>query len=76
LTDEHTLRYLRQEFWTPRLMDRQNYTTWMAQGAKTILDRAIERRDRILREHTPDWISEELEQEIDRIVAVADRELR
>jgi trimethylamine--corrinoid protein Co-methyltransferase len=75
LTDEHTLRHLRQEFWTPRLMDRQNYTTWMAQGGKTILDRAIERCDRILREHTPDWISEELQQEIDRIVATADREL-
>jgi trimethylamine:corrinoid methyltransferase-like protein len=56
-------------------MDRQNYTTWMAQGGKTILDRAIERCDRILREHTPDWISEELQQEIDRIVATADREL-
>jgi trimethylamine--corrinoid protein Co-methyltransferase len=75
LTDEHTLRHLRREFWIPGLMDRQNYATWMAQGGKTMLDRAVERRDRILREHTPDWISEELQREIDRIVAAADREL-
>jgi len=76
LTDEHTLRHLRREFWIPGLMDRQNYTTWMAQGGKTMLDRAVEWRDRILREHTPDWISEELQREIDRIVAAAGRELR
>jgi trimethylamine--corrinoid protein Co-methyltransferase len=75
LTDEHTLRHLREEFWSPGLMDRQNYTTWMAQGGKTMFDRAVERRDRILREHTPDWISEELQQEINRIVTAANREL-
>jgi trimethylamine--corrinoid protein Co-methyltransferase len=75
LSDEHTVRHLRDEFWMPKLMDRQNHTTWAAQGSRTMLDRAVERRDQILREHEPDWLEEDMQREVDQIVAAAEREL-
>jgi trimethylamine:corrinoid methyltransferase-like protein len=40
-----------------------------------MLDRAVERRDQILREHEPDWLEEDMQREIDQIVAAAEREL-
>jgi trimethylamine--corrinoid protein Co-methyltransferase len=75
LTEEHTLRHLRDEFWVPALSDRETHTTWTAKGGKTMLDRAAERRDEILQRHKPDWLEENMQKEIDRIVAVAEREL-
>jgi len=75
LTDEHTLRHARREFWIPRLSDRDNYVTWQAKGRQTMLERAAARRDQILREHHPEPLDEVLEREIDRIVAAAGREL-
>ena len=75
LTDEHTLRHARREFWIPRLSDRDNYVTWQAKGRQTMLERAAARRDQILREHHPEPLDEALEREIDRIVAAAGREL-
>jgi trimethylamine---corrinoid protein Co-methyltransferase len=75
LTDEHTLRHARREFWISRLSDRDNYVTWQAKGRQTMLERAAVRRDQILREHHPKPLDEALEREIDRIVAAAGREL-
>jgi trimethylamine--corrinoid protein Co-methyltransferase len=75
LTEEHTLRHLRDEFWVPALSDRETHVTWTANGGKTMLDRAAERRDEILQRHEPDWCEEKMQKEIDRIVAAADREL-
>ena len=67
--------HLRDEFWIPTLMDRPSNPTWTADGSKTMLDPAAERRDQILRQHEPDWLDEDLQREIDRIVAAAEREL-
>jgi trimethylamine--corrinoid protein Co-methyltransferase len=75
LTDEHTLRHARSEFWIPRLSDRDNYITWQRKGRRTMLERAAARRDQILREHYVEPLDEALELEIDRIVAAAGRQL-
>jgi trimethylamine---corrinoid protein Co-methyltransferase len=79
LTDEHTLRHARREFWIPRLSDRDNYVIWQTKGRQTMLERAAARRDQILRDrrrdHRLEPLDEALEREIDRIVAVAGREL-
>ena len=75
LSEEHTVRHLRDEFWIPGLSDRETHATWTTKGSKTMLDRAAERRDQILRRHEPDWLEENMQKEIDRIVASAEREL-
>ena len=75
LSDEHTVRHLREEFWMPRLFDRLTHTQWAGAGSKTMLDRAIERVDEIMGAHEPDWMDEEMQKEVDHIVAAAEREL-
>ncbi len=73
-SEEHTLNHLRQEYWEPHLFDWDRYDTWIAKGRKTMLDRAIERKNELLRTHTPELLDAKLSKEIDRIVAAADRE--
>jgi len=68
------VRHLREEFWMPRLFDRLTHTQWTEAGSKTMLDRAIERVDEVLGAHEPDWMDEEMQKEVDRIVAAAERE--
>jgi len=75
LSDEHTVRHLREEFWMPGLFDRLTHTQWTEAGSKTMLDRAVERLDEILAAHEPDWMDEAMQEEIDHIVAAAEREL-
>ena len=75
LSDEHTVRHLREEFWMPRLFDRLTHTQWTEAGSKTMLDRAIERVDEILGAHEPDWMDEEMQKEVDAIVGAAEKEL-
>lgn len=53
LTHEHTLRHFRQEFWFPKLMDRNNYDGWLKKGSSTLKDRARERALEILGTHEP-----------------------
>jgi trimethylamine--corrinoid protein Co-methyltransferase len=75
LTDDHTLTLWRDEFWIPQLCDRNLWEPWRAEGRKTMLDRAIDRQEKILGTHTLEWLDEDTQQELDAIVAAAKREL-
>ena len=75
LSDEHTVRHLRQEFWIPSLFDRHPHTQWLEAGGKTMLQRAREKLDRITDSHEPDWMEESRQREVDCIVAAAEKEL-
>jgi len=75
LTDDHTLEHWREEFWIPTLCDRYSWAPWYQGGAKTMLDRAIERQEKILQEHTLEWLDEETQRELDAVVAAAEREI-
>jgi len=75
LIEPHTRDHFRREFWFPRLFDRRRWEAWEANGGKTLADRARERKRQILAEHQPEPVEEELARELDRIVAVAAREL-
>ena len=52
LQSEHTLEHLREDYY-PELTDRQNFEAWEAAGGSTLRDRAREKVDDILRDHTP-----------------------
>ncbi len=75
LTDDHTLNLWRDEFWIPQLCDRSLWEPWRAAGRKTMLDRAIDRQEKILSTHTLEWLDEHLQRELDVIVAAAEREI-
>ena len=73
-SEEHTLRHMRQEYWEPQLFDWNPYEQWIIEGKKTMMDRAVERRDQISRTHEPDLIDDTMSREIDRIVQAAERD--
>jgi len=75
LIDDHTLTNWRQEFWLPQLSDRSMWEPWIAAGGKTMLDRALDLQEKILSEHTLDWLEEDKLRELDKIVAAADQEI-
>jgi trimethylamine--corrinoid protein Co-methyltransferase len=53
LTHDHTLKHFREEFWFPQLMDHNNHDTWVKQGSRSLIDRAHERAEQMLRSHEP-----------------------
>ncbi|NIM93776.1 MAG: hypothetical protein GTO18_08710 [Anaerolineales bacterium] len=75
LTEDHTLTHWREEFWIPQLCDRYLWEPWVEAGGTTMLDRAVDRQDKILSEHTLEWLDEDLQIELDRIVKAAEEEI-
>jgi len=73
LAHDHTVRYMRPHTWFPKLTNRDQWTPWMAAGGKDMRQRANERARRILAEHHPKPLTDEQEQEIDRIALEAQR---
>jgi trimethylamine--corrinoid protein Co-methyltransferase len=67
LTHDHTLKHFREEFWFARLMDHNNHDGWVKGGGKSLSDRAHERAQRILQDHSPPALDETMIGEIYRI---------
>jgi len=75
LADKHTVTHFRQELWSPEAFDRRDWQSWWEDGAKTVVQWAREKKQRILSQHSPEPIDPDLVREIDGIVAAARREL-
>ena len=74
MDQEHTARHFRKELWFPRLLDRQFYDAWLSRGAKTMGQRCREDKERLLREHRPEPLPDDVEAEVQRVLAAARRE--
>ena len=59
LQDPHTLKHFKEEVWFPKLINRQNYEGWVADGSRTMGDRCREKVQRILETHQPEPVLEE-----------------
>jgi trimethylamine--corrinoid protein Co-methyltransferase len=53
LLDDHTLQFMRPEFYYPHLSDRQNRPAWEVAGKQDTRARAIARLEKLLQEHEP-----------------------
>lgn len=69
LQTEHTLKHMREDYY-PELTDRQSFETWQAAGGRTLQERAREKVNEILRDHTPaakpGCILQRLREQVDR----------
>jgi trimethylamine--corrinoid protein Co-methyltransferase len=75
MTDPHTMEHLRQEKrFMPSLIDWSGYETWI-ENPTGIIDRAQAKVDDILNNHVVEPLPEDVQQELDRIAAAADKEL-
>jgi trimethylamine--corrinoid protein Co-methyltransferase len=75
LAEEHTARSFRDEFFFPRLCDRNQWEPWIASGGTTMLERAIALEERLATTHQVAPPEEAVVAEIDAIVARARRTL-
>ena len=64
LTEDHTMRYLRSEFFFPRISDREPRENWEAEGASNTRQRARQRAQEPLDSHQPLPLPEDAVQRI------------
>ena len=75
MIDPHTMEHLRQEKrFIPSLIDWSGYESWI-QNPTSIIERAQATVDNILKNHVVEPLPEEVQQELHRIAAAADKEL-
>jgi trimethylamine---corrinoid protein Co-methyltransferase len=70
LATDHTVTNYRKD-WYPKLIERRNYEEWEKDGAKTMRQRAQEKTLKILETHRPEPLPDDVQQQLDRIVAEA-----
>jgi trimethylamine--corrinoid protein Co-methyltransferase len=54
MTDETTLKYLRTDYYEPKILNRLSRENWEKAGSKDINDRAKERISKLIKEHQPE----------------------
>ena len=74
LGDPSTKKYFRQEHLLPKLFARESYESWEARG-QSEEEMAVARVKEILRTHKPKPLPKDVGQEIERIIAAAEKAL-
>jgi trimethylamine--corrinoid protein Co-methyltransferase len=72
LDSEHTLAHFRER-WYPRVFERDNYDNWLAQGGKSLAERAGERVSEILAGYKPELLSPDIRDKVNAIVKRAEK---
>jgi len=75
LSQPHTLRFFEREHWFPGLIDRQTRESWTAKGSSDLLQRARKRTTEVLNSHSPTPLPNDIERELDRVLAETEREI-
>jgi len=75
LAEMHTVEHFRQELWFPELLDREYWDNWKEKGARTMHDRCVEEKDRLLEAHEVSPLEDDTESEVRRILSAARRQL-
>ncbi len=64
LTQEHTLKYMREEYFQPDISDRQRRELWEENGALNARDRALKKAKQILENYQPEGINKKIDTRI------------
>ncbi len=73
LIDDHTIKFFKTEYYTPKTVNRFVRNVWISKGAKDANELARERARKILAEHRVESLDPKLLAELDKIVAAADK---
>jgi len=71
LDSDHTMKHFRER-WYPQVFERGNYDQWMEAGGLDLGLRAAQRADTILKEHQPEPLPEDVQQQLKAIVQKAE----
>jgi len=75
LAEKHTLKHFKDVLFFPQLTDRQSYDAWKKTGGKSMIKRAREKAEQILKEHWPTPLDKDAQKEISEIISRAEKEL-
>jgi len=75
LAEKHTLKHFKNVLFFPELTDRQSYDAWKKTGGKSMVKRAREKAEEILKEHWPTPLDKDVQKEISEIIERAEKEL-
>jgi trimethylamine--corrinoid protein Co-methyltransferase len=75
LAEKHTLNHFKDVLFFSGLTDRQSYDAWKKTGGKSMIKRARERAEEILRDHWPTPLEKDVQKEISEIISRAEKEL-
>ena len=73
LNQRHTLKHMRREISTAKLIDRKSYSLWEKEGSLDIVQRANIMAKKILAEHQPEQLDPEIRRKVDAIIAEAEK---
>jgi trimethylamine---corrinoid protein Co-methyltransferase len=68
LTDDHTLKHMRTEFWRPGLLNRENLENWQKLGSLSLRERLNRKVLKILKEHNPVLLAQTVREKIELII--------
>jgi len=71
LATKHTKKHF-HETWYPKLFERGTYADWVQKGSKTLIERASEQVQKILAEHQPEPLPEDVKARLREIVKRAE----
>ena len=75
MSHKHTLENIRKELYIPTLFDRTSEATWMKKGRKEVRDAARDNAMRILKEHRPKPLDNDIKEKISEIVRRSEKEM-
>jgi len=73
LSQRHTLKHMRKEISTAKLIDRKSYSLWEKEGSMDMVQRANKMARRIFAEHEPEHLAPEILEKIDAIIVEAEK---
>ncbi len=75
LAEKHTLKHFNDVLFFPELTDRNSYDAWKKAGGKSMIKRAREKAEKILKDHWPTPLDKDVQKEISEIIRKAEKEL-
>jgi trimethylamine--corrinoid protein Co-methyltransferase len=75
LAEKHTLKNFEETLFFSELTDRRSYDAWKKAGGKSMVKRAREKAEEILKEHWPKPLDKDVQKEISEIIERAEKEL-
>jgi trimethylamine--corrinoid protein Co-methyltransferase len=73
LAERHTMQHFKEEHFFSELTDKNSYDAWKKAGGKSLVERARERAEDILKGHWPTPLDKDIQKEISEIIRRAEK---
>jgi trimethylamine--corrinoid protein Co-methyltransferase len=68
MTDDTTLKYLRTDYYEPKILNRLSREEWVKAGSKDINARAKERIKKLIKEYQPEPLDRNIQKKLRTLV--------